>query len=152
VNARQAQDAEHEQILREMLEQFQPVFDHSPMGVYLYLDDVHKLCNERMAKMFGVTVKEWNAMPSFLADFVDDRDQEMVASNYQHHVAQLTHPVTFFLSRQAEGRQQVPCRDRHDPDLLARQSGCVPLCARGQGITRKHKPLPKARGVFVFLR
>ena len=106
MNAKQSQDAEHEQILREMFEQFQPVFEHSPMGVYLYLDDVHKLCNERMARMFGVTVKEWNAIPSFLADFVDERDQEMVASNYQHHVAQLTHPVTFrFRAKRKDGTQ-----------------------------------------------
>ena len=42
MNARQAQDAEHEQILREMLEQFRPVFDHSPMGVYLYLERIVK--------------------------------------------------------------------------------------------------------------
>jgi PAS domain-containing protein len=105
MNARQAQDAEHEEILREMLEQFQPVFDHSPMGVYLCLDDVHKLCNERMAKMFGVTVKEWNAMPSFL----------------------------------------------HDPDLLARQSGRVPLCARSRNNAEAETPPESERG-FVFLR
>jgi len=123
VNARQAQDAEHEQILREMLEQFQPVFDHSPMGVYLYLDDVHKLCNERMAKMFGVTVKEWNAMPSFLADFVDDRDQEMVASNYQHHVAQLTHPATFrFRAKRKAGSK-----------FLA-ETDMIPICWRGNPV------------------
>lgn len=98
------QDAEHEQILREMLEQFGPVFESSPHGVYLYLDDYHKICNERLAKMFGLTVKEWAAAPNFLSDFVDERDQELVARNYQHHIADLTHPITFrFRARRKDG-------------------------------------------------
>ena len=89
------QDAEHEQILREMLEQFGPVFQQSPDGVYLYLDDRHKICNERLAKMFGLTTKEWAAAPNFLGDFVVEQDQEMVANNYQRHVATITRPVSF---------------------------------------------------------
>ena len=89
------QDAQHEQILREMLEQFGPVFQQSPDGVYLYLDDRHKICNDRLAKMFGLTVQEWSAAPNFLGDFVVEQDQEMVSSNYQRHVAMLTRPVSF---------------------------------------------------------
>jgi PAS domain S-box-containing protein len=89
------QDDEHEQILREMLEQFGPVFQQSPDGVYLYLDDRHKICNERLAKMFGLTTKEWSAAPNFLGDFVVEQDQEMVANNYQRHIAMLTRPVSF---------------------------------------------------------
>jgi PAS domain-containing protein len=53
------QNLEHEQILQEMLQQFQPVFEKSPFGVYLYLDDVHKVCNEKMARMFGLKTQEW---------------------------------------------------------------------------------------------
>ncbi len=98
------QDAEHEQILREMLEQFGPVFESSPDGVYLYLDDVHKICNDRLAKMFGLTTKEWSAAPNFLGDFVVEQDQEMVATNYQRHIATLTRPVTFrFRGRRKDG-------------------------------------------------
>jgi len=40
---------EHEQILREMADHFAPLFDRSPFGVYLYVDDVHKICNEQNA-------------------------------------------------------------------------------------------------------
>jgi hypothetical protein len=43
-----------------MLEQFQPVFDKSPFGVYLYLDDVHKICNDKMVRMLGVKPQEWH--------------------------------------------------------------------------------------------
>ena len=99
-----SQKDEHEQIMKELLEQFGPVFKSSPMGVYLYLDDTHKVCNERMAKMFGLSVKEWSETRSFLNDFVDPRDQGLVAGYYQHHVAQLTHPKTFqFRARRKDG-------------------------------------------------
>ena len=43
----------------EMEEQLRPLFDRSPVGVYLYVTDVHKICNERMAQMHGMTVEEW---------------------------------------------------------------------------------------------
>jgi PAS domain S-box-containing protein len=98
------QDTEHEQILQEMLAQFGPVFEHSPDGVYLYLDDRHKICNKRMAAMFGLTTEEWSATPNFLASFVADEDQEIVARNYQEHVSALTRPVTFrFRARRKNG-------------------------------------------------
>lgn len=123
MSARHAQNIEHEQILKEMLEQFGPVFENSPMGVYLYLDDVHKVCNERMAKMFGLTVKEWNGTQSFLDDFVDERNQEMVARNYQHHVAMRTHPVTFrFRAKRKDGSK-----------FLA-ETDMIPICWRGNPV------------------
>ncbi len=104
MSAQSQQDAEHEQILREMLEQFGPVFEQSPDGVYLYLDDRHKICNAKLATMFGLTIKEWSAAPNFLRDFVAEQDQEMVATNYQRHVTLLTRPAMFrFRARRKDG-------------------------------------------------
>jgi len=98
------QDTEHEKYLQEMFDQFRPVFEKSPDGVYLYLDDKHKICNERLAKMFGMTVKEWSAVPDFLAGFVTEKDREMVSRNYQQHVSALSRPVTFrFGARRKDG-------------------------------------------------
>jgi PAS domain S-box-containing protein len=86
---------EHETILREMAVQFGPLFESSPIGVYLYVDDTHKICNERMARMHGMTVEEWQSTQTFLNDFIVEEDREMYAGNYRHHVAGLRHPVTF---------------------------------------------------------
>lgn len=86
---------EHEKILHELAGQFAPLFESSPVGVYLYVDDTHKICNERMAKMHGMTVDEWQSTPTFLNDFIVDEDRGMYAGNYQHHVAGLKHPITF---------------------------------------------------------
>jgi PAS domain S-box-containing protein len=93
--ARKRQNKEHEQVLNELLKQFTPVFLHSPDGVYLYLDDNHKVCNKRMADLFGMTVEEWSKTPNFLEGFVATQDREMIATNFQGHVGALTRPVTF---------------------------------------------------------
>jgi len=34
-------------------EEFRPILDGSPQGVYVYLDDTHKLANGKFAKMLG---------------------------------------------------------------------------------------------------
>jgi PAS domain S-box-containing protein len=89
------QNRDHEHMLSELLEQFMPVFSHSPDGVYLYLDENHKVCNTRMADMFGLTVEEWRKVPNFLESFVAAQDRELFASNYGEHVAELKNPVSF---------------------------------------------------------
>jgi len=92
---RKLRDREHEQVMKALHEQFMPVFLHSPDGVYLYLDDTHKICNKRMADMFGLTVDEWSRIPNFLEGFVTQQDRDLFASNYQEKVTTLSRPVTF---------------------------------------------------------
>ncbi len=36
---------EPEDVIRELAEQFRPIMDRSPDGVYLWLDEAHKTCN-----------------------------------------------------------------------------------------------------------
>jgi len=98
------QDKDHERIVSEMLEQFKPVFENSPDGVYLYLDDRHKVCNQKMADLFGMSVDEWAAIPDFLGGFVVPQDQELVARNFQEHVASLTRPALIrFRAKKKDG-------------------------------------------------
>ena len=93
--ARKRMDKEHQDVLNSLQEQFMPVFLHSPDGVYLYLDDRHKVCNQRLADMFGMTMHEWSNVPNFLETFVAPQDRELVASNFEKHVSALTSPVSF---------------------------------------------------------
>ena len=114
---------EHQQILHEMEEQFGPLFDSSPVGVYLYLTDAHKICNERMAQMHGLTVEEWNNTPTFLNDFIAEEDRQMYAKNYQHHVAELRQPVTF----RFRGL-------RKDGSTFTAETDMIPLSWRGHAV------------------
>jgi len=92
---RKRRNSGHGQVLGELLEQFMPIFSHSPDGVYLYMDDNHKVCNKRMADMFGLTVEEWRKIPNFLEGFVAEQDRKMFASNYGDSVAAMKRPVSF---------------------------------------------------------
>jgi PAS domain S-box-containing protein len=123
MSAHSQQDAVHEQILREMLEQFGPVFEASPDDVYLYLDDRHKICNDKLARMFGLTGKERSAAPNFLGDFVAEQDQEKVATNYQRHIATRTRPVSFW------------CRAlRKDGSTFNAETEMIPITWRGNPV------------------
>ena len=44
-------EREHATILRELHEHLRPVFEGSPDGVYLFLNDRHKVCNEQLAPL-----------------------------------------------------------------------------------------------------
>ena len=113
----------HEQILQEMEEQFGTLFDRSPVGVYLYVTDAHKICNERMAQMHGMTVEEWRNTPTFLNDLIAAEDRQMYAKNYQQHVAGLSHPVTF----RFRGL-------RKDGSTFAAETDMIPLSWRGHAV------------------
>ena len=90
-----AAEHEHVQILKELSEQFQPLFQKSPDGIYIYIDEVHKICSERFAKLFGLTVAEWEAMEGFVNKHAAPEDQELVASSYKEHIHQKLTPIRF---------------------------------------------------------
>lgn len=99
-----ADEHEHVMILKELTKQFQPLFQNSPEGIYLYIDEVHKICSERFAKMFGLTVKEWEAMEGFVNKHVDEKDVEMFVNNYHQHIHQTLAPVRFhFMAVRKDG-------------------------------------------------
>jgi PAS domain S-box-containing protein len=116
-------DELYEQVLREMAEQFGPLFEHSPVGVYLYVDDHHKICNEHMARIHGMTVEEWQNTPTFLNDFIVPEDRQRYASHYRQHVAALSQPVTF----RFRGL-------RKDGSTFAAETDMIPLCWNGHPV------------------
>jgi len=90
-----AQEHEHVTILMELSKQFQPLFQNSPEGIYLYIDEVHKICNERFAKMLGLTVKEWEEMEGFVNKHAAEEDVELIVNNYHTHIHQKLTPARF---------------------------------------------------------
>jgi PAS domain S-box-containing protein len=82
-------------ILKELSKQFQPLFQNSPEGIYIYIDEVHKICNEHFAKMFGLTVAEWESMEGFVNKHAAEKDQEMIVRTYHQHIHQLLTPARF---------------------------------------------------------
>lgn len=104
-----ADEHEHVKILRELGEQFKPMFEKSPEGIYLYIDEVHKICNERFARMFGLTVSEWEKMEGFVNVHAAEADQGMIVGNYQKHIQQELTPVRFRFTAVRKDRSKFNC-------------------------------------------
>lgn len=74
-------DIHHEHLIKELAEELEPVFSKSPQGIYLYLDDAHKICNQKFADMLGYkSIAEWVANEYPVEDVAEeDRDKGIKA-------------------------------------------------------------------------
>jgi PAS domain-containing protein len=115
--------SEHDELLRELSDQFRPVLERSPDGVYLWLDERHKICSERLAGMFGCTVEEWCAAEPFLESFVAEEDRGLYSWNYHNRVAHLAFPVTFRFTGL-----------RKDGSTFAAETDMIPISYRGHAV------------------
>lgn len=74
---------EHETLIQEIYEQYQPILELSSDPMYLYLDDVHKICNEKLASLWGYSQNDWNETSPFLDNLVAEENRFKVSSNYR---------------------------------------------------------------------
>ena len=85
------QHQHHEELIKGLYEQLKPVFDNSQQAIYVYLDDVHKICNSKFAELLGYSSsEEWaKVTESFPDTFVDEKSQEVLVSTYQKAMEQI---------------------------------------------------------------
>ena len=79
-----AHDPHHEHLIKEMADMFAPLFKKSPQAIYIYLDDEHKICNDKFVKLIGYkSVQEWvdNQYP---VEDVLEKDQEKAIEAYMN--------------------------------------------------------------------
>ena len=94
----------HESALAELGEHFKPVFEQSPDGVYLWFSEQHKVCNQRLAAMFGYDVRGWQEGDNFADTFIADESRSLYVWHYQHQVGGLQYPVSFrFRGKRKDG-------------------------------------------------
>ena len=90
------QTVAHEVATKELAEHLQPLFDASPDGMYVWLDEEHWICNGRLAELFGYdSPDELNDAPGFLQRMVHEDDQEHFSWNYWNRVRAQAFPATF---------------------------------------------------------
>ena len=90
----------HDDVIRDLGGELAEVLNESDQGVYVYLDDEHKLCNERFAGLLGYeSPDEWAAVREpFPMVFVAPQSHEALISAYQNAMerkAGATVPVTW---------------------------------------------------------
>ena len=73
----------HEELIKGISEQLALILKKSKQAIYIYLDDTHKVCNERFAKLLGYkSAKDWAAIHMPLSD-IDEADQDKVIAAYE---------------------------------------------------------------------
>lgn len=78
-----ANQEHHEELIKGISEQLALVLKKSKQAVYIYLDDTHKVCNEKFAKLLGYgAAKEWAAIHMPLSD-VDEASRDDVVAAYE---------------------------------------------------------------------
>ncbi len=78
-----AHSIHHEHLIKELSELLEPVFKNSPQGVYLYLDDEHKICNKKFSDMLGYkSVQEWVDYQTPISDVLKKDQQKGIDAYY----------------------------------------------------------------------
>ena len=79
-----SEQTHHSEVLTHLYDQLKTVFENSEQSIYLYLDDVHKVCNQKFAELLGHdSPDEWAKIEDFM-EFVDERSQHTLASTYRN--------------------------------------------------------------------
>ena len=79
----QSDEEHHEELVRGLYEQIKPVLDGSEQPMFIYLDDNHKACNEKLALMLGYkSASEWAERRGFLEIHVAEKSRETLSTAY----------------------------------------------------------------------
>ena len=125
----------HDVATKELAEHLAPIFEESPDGVYVWLDEEHWTCNARFAAIFGYDgPDELNDTPHLLQRIVHEDDQQLFSWHYWNRVQALVLPRHVPLHRRPQGRLDRAGRDGHDPADLRRPHVRLPLRPAG-GLT-----------------
>lgn len=75
----------HETLVSGLYKQMQGIFENSEQAIYLYLDDVYKVCNKRFADLLGYdSPRAWAAVDEpFPMVFVAAKSRRTLVSAYQ---------------------------------------------------------------------
>ncbi len=76
-------DKHHEELVQGLYDQLKPILEKSEQPMFIYLDDNHKACNDKLAKMLGFkSPQEWADHQGFLEIFVDEKSRETLMNAY----------------------------------------------------------------------
>jgi hypothetical protein len=75
----------HMELIAGISQQMKSVLESSRQAVYIYLDDIHKACNQKFATMLGYrSPEEWASVTdNFPSAFVEKNSQQTLVTAYQ---------------------------------------------------------------------
>lgn len=73
----------HEELISGLYNQMKSIFESSDQPMYLYLDDAHKICNQKLASLLGFeTPTDWASVREF-SDLVEEKSMNSLVTAYQ---------------------------------------------------------------------
>ena len=73
------QEQHHLELVRGIAEQMKAVLEKSEQGIYIYLDDNHKVCNQKFADLLGYkSPGEWADTDAPLSDVAEENQQGVI--------------------------------------------------------------------------
>jgi PAS domain-containing protein len=80
----------HEQLIAGISKQMKSILDSSQQAVYIYLDDIHKVCNGKYASLLGYrSPEEWAKVEDPLDATVERSSQETLANAFNQAIEKL---------------------------------------------------------------
>jgi PAS domain-containing protein len=80
----------HEELIAGISKQMRSILDSSQQAVYIYLDNIHKVCNAKFATLLGYrSPEEWAKVEDAFEEFVDQSSQEILVTAYNKAMEKL---------------------------------------------------------------
>jgi PAS domain-containing protein len=80
----------HEELIAGISKQMKSILDSSQQAVYIYLDNIHKVCNGKFATLLGYrSPEEWAKVEDAFEEFVDQSSQETLVTAYNKAMEKL---------------------------------------------------------------
>jgi hypothetical protein len=83
---------EHEDLIIGISEQMKEILDNSEQAIYIYLDDIHKVCNAKFASLLGYrSPEEWSMdTRDFPMTFVAEKSRNTLVNTYRRAVERMS--------------------------------------------------------------
>jgi hypothetical protein len=80
----------HEELIAGISKQMKSILDSSQQAVYIYLDDIHKVCNGKYASLLGFrSPEEWAKVEDLLDATVERSSQETLVNAFNQAIEKL---------------------------------------------------------------
>ena len=78
------EEQHHEELIKGISNQMETVLNSSEQAIYIYLDDLHKVCNKKFASLMGYSSpEEWAKVEDSFPAFVEKSSQETLVKAYR---------------------------------------------------------------------
>ena len=90
LESQQSELKHHEDLVNGFYGQMKKVLDNSEQPIFIYLDDNHKMCNQRFAEFLGYqSPQDWAKISGFLEVYLDEGSRDTLMSAYWNAVNKL---------------------------------------------------------------